>query len=157
MVCARIELIEEIIISGDGNTGNWNTGNRNTGDWNTGDWNTGDRNTGDWNTGFFNTKTPDEILVFNKKYTREKWNACDKPNFIYFNLAEWICFYDMTDDEKQQYPEASRQDGYLRKYDYKEAFQKSYNNASASDRAKIKNLPNFNKDIFFKISGIMVD
>ena len=41
--------------TGNRNTGNCNTGDRNTGDCNTGDWNTGNRNTGDCNTGNRNT------------------------------------------------------------------------------------------------------
>ncbi len=54
-VARFIRLIEEIIITGDGNTGDRNTGYRNTGYRNTGDENTGDRNTGDGNTGYRNT------------------------------------------------------------------------------------------------------
>ena len=70
MVCRKLEILDEVIPTGDWNTGdsntgdrntgNRNTGNSNTGNWNTGDsntggWNTGDRNTGGWNTGNRNT------------------------------------------------------------------------------------------------------
>ena len=51
MVCKEIELVSEINVDGDWNTGRWNTGDKNTGDRNTGDRNTGNRNTGYWNTG----------------------------------------------------------------------------------------------------------
>ena len=54
-VARRIRLVEEISITGDGNTGDGNTGDRNTGDGNTGDRNTGNWNTGNWNTGDGNT------------------------------------------------------------------------------------------------------
>jgi len=54
-VARRIRLVEEISITGDGNTGDVNTGDRNTGDGNTGDRNTGNWNTGNWNTGDGNT------------------------------------------------------------------------------------------------------
>ena len=54
-VARRIRLVEEISITGDGNTGDVNTGDRNTGDGNTGNWNTGNWNTGNWNTGDGNT------------------------------------------------------------------------------------------------------
>jgi hypothetical protein len=41
-------------------------------------------------------------------------------------------------------------------YDYKEAFQKSYNSLSQEEKEiqtkQLKELPNFDKDIFFKIS-----
>ena len=37
--------------SGDCNSGNRNSGNRNSGSWNSGDWNSGSCNSGDWNSG----------------------------------------------------------------------------------------------------------
>jgi len=116
--------------TGDWNTGHWNTGNCNTGNWNTGNSNTGNWNTGDWNTGYFNTVTPEEILVFNKPTKSEEWGDWDIPDFLFFNLTEGL--------------------------DYKEAFQKSYNEASEEDRKKVFNLPNFDADVFFEISGIDV-
>jgi hypothetical protein len=64
-VCRRVRFLEEIVIGGDGNTGDrnigdantgyGNTGHSNTGDSNTGHSNTGDRNTGHSNTGDSNT------------------------------------------------------------------------------------------------------
>ena len=143
--------------TGHSNTGNSNTGNSNTGYGNTGHWNTGHWNTGNSNTGFFNTKTPDEILVFGKKCSREKWDKADKPSWLYFNLTEWIDFSQMTDEEKEQNPSYKTAGGYLKKYSYQEAFQKSYNSASKEEQQKIKKLPNWDKKVFYEISGIMID
>jgi len=147
--------------TGDSNTGNRNTGNRNTGDSNTGDRNTGDSNTGDWNTGdcntgFFNSITPDDVLVFNKPCKRIDWENVEKPNFIYFNLIEFVYEYKMTEEEKGLHPSYKLIGGYLKSYDYKEAFQKAYNNASNADKELITKLPNFDKDIFFEITGIRI-
>ncbi|MCE6993101.1 pentapeptide repeat-containing protein, partial [Dyadobacter sp. CY323] len=139
------------------NTGDWNTGDRNTGDWNTGDRNTGDWNTGDWNTGFFNTITPDDVLIFNKPCSRQEWDNADKPNFLYFSVTEWIYESEMTDEEKVKYPTFFTTGGYLKKYNYKEAFQKAYNSASKTEQDKLKMLPNFDADVFFEISGIKVN
>lgn len=83
---------------------------------NTGNWNTGDRNTG-----YFNTKTPEEILVFNKPIKREEWDTCDKPDFIYFNFKEWVLSQDMSQEEKEANPSYKTTGGYLKEYDYKEA------------------------------------
>jgi hypothetical protein len=116
--------------TGDINTGHRNTGDRNTGNSNTGYWNTGDWNTGDSNTGFFNTITPDEILVFNKKCKKSEWDDAQKPNFIYFDLDE--------------------------KIGYQKSFQKSFKEAPKEDIELLKKLPNFNKDVFFEISGIKI-
>ncbi len=142
--------------TGDWNTGHRNTGHRNTGNRNTGDWNTGDWNTGDWNTGFFNTQTPDKINVFDVLVSRREWDEFDRPGFIYFDLTKWIPMSEMTDQEKAENPNFGNTEGYLKKLDYKEEFQRSYLEADEEDRKKILNCPNFDADKFFEISGIDV-
>ena len=156
---------------GSRNTGNWNTGDCNTGDWNIGDWNIGSRNTGysntgysntgNWNTvnketGFFNTVQSETIRVFNKNISVDAWDNSEKPELLYFGLTEWIGADDMTDAEKLENPTHETTGGYLREYGYKEAFQKSYNEASKEDRALLLRLPGFDADVFFEISGIDV-
>jgi len=160
--------------SGDRNTGNWNLGNwnlgdRNSGSWNAGDrnsgsWNAGDRNSGNWNlgswnagdrnSGHFNTTTPDTILVFNKPCSVEEWDRAEKPNFLYFLTSQWVYESDMSNEEKIANPKFFVMGGYLKSIDYKIAFKKSYDNAGKKDRELIKNLPNFDAEIFFEISGI---
>ena len=150
--------------TGDRNTGDWNTGDRNTGyrntgscntgDRNTGDWNTGSWNTGSWNTGHFNTKTPKTIKVFGKKCLRVEWENANKPSCLYFSLTKWICESAMSDVEKQENPSYSHTGGYLKAFDYKDAFTKSVTEASKEDRDLIRALPNFNADIFLEISGV---
>ena len=150
--------------TGHRNTGDWNTGDRNTGDRNTGNWNTGDRNTGncntgDWNsgnynTGFFNTKTPKKIKVFGKKCLRTDWDSAEKPACLHFQLTEWIYESEMSDAEKQENPSYAHASGYLKKFDYKEAFTKSVTKASKEERDMIRALPNFDADIFLEISGV---
>ncbi|MFU8927524.1 hypothetical protein [Acinetobacter puyangensis] len=60
----------------------------------------------------------------------------------------------MSDVEKQENPSFSCTGGYLKKYDYKEAFTKSVTEASKEDRDLIRALPNFDADIFLEISGV---
>ena len=158
--------------TGDLNTGDLNTGNLNTGDLNTGDLNTGNKNTGDlntgnlntgnWNvtnyeTGFFNTIQSDTVRVFNKDALRSDWEKAKKPNFIYFALTKGIFESEITDAEKIEQPTFHYCDGYLKRYDYKEAFKKSWDDATTEDRELIKYLPNFDADVFFDISGIRVN
>ena len=167
------------------NTGDYNTGECNTGDYNTGDYNTGYYNTGDYNlgncnsgyyntgncnagnyntcnyeTGYFNTKKSNKIRVFNKEIDRELYENCEKPKFIFFNLTEWISENEMSDYEKENNPNYKTTRGYLKKYDYKEAFRKSYYDLDKDEREKqiklLKALPNFDADIFFEISGIRI-
>ena len=169
-VCSRIKIVRKIewdevlqlVNTGKNNTGNRNSGNINSGDWNSGDWNSGDWNTGDWNTGnrnsgYMNSNTPRYINVFNKPCKVEEWDNAYKPDFLFFEINKWVPDLEMTQEEKDKNPSFQDNGGYLKVFDYKEAFKASWNNANKYDRVKVKQLPNFDKDIFFEISGIDVD
>ena len=145
--------------TGDYNTGHCNTGNYNTGYCNTGNYNTGYCNTGGWNscdreTGYFNTTGADTIRVFNKHISRSKWDQVYLPDFLFFGLTEWISSENMTDAEKKDHPEHQTTGGYLREYSYKEAFKKSWDEADPKDRERVRDIPGFDPDIFYEISGI---
>lgn len=156
------EDVWKISNTGTDNTGYINTGDRNTGDRNTGNCNTGNRNTGDWNTGdrnsgFFNTKE-NKCYIFDKisnmtvtefrnsRYYRALWSS---P----FVLTEWVNY---TDEEKQADKAKELIGGYLKRYDYKEACAKWWKKMSADNREIIKQIPNFDADKFFEITGIRV-
>ncbi len=160
--------------TGDWNTGNSNTGNSNTGDWNTGDWNTGYSNTGDWNTGnrntgnwnstdystgFFNS-VPSPIYIFNKptELSREEILNCRGMDVLcqkYKNLW-WINSADMTDEEKAAHPEHETTGGYLKEVDHKTACHMMWDNLNAEDRDAVMELPNFDAEVFYEITGIDV-
>jgi len=117
--------------SGNWNSGNWNSGNWNSGDRNSGDWNSGNWNSGNWNSGYLNTSEP-LVRIFDKET-----NLCRDdlifPNFFFFNLNVWIEAKDMTDEEQKEHPSWQITGGYLRGYEYKEAWKKSFDNAKASN------------------------
>jgi len=147
------------INTGDCNTGYYSTGYYTTINYNTGNRNTGDCNTSNWNsvnyeTGHFNTEPAHTIRVFNKTIDMEEWREAYLPHFLYFDLTEWISSVDMTDEEKEAYPTHTTTGGYLREYTYKEAFQKSWQNADPKDRERVRDIPGFDADIFYEISGI---
>ena len=91
--------------------------------------------------------------MINKKEFDESY----KPEFLYFNLNYWISVENMTDQDKENDPNCHIRGGQLRKLDYKEAFKKSWDNADKKDRIKIKDIPGFDRDMFYEISGINVD
>jgi len=159
--------------TGDRNTGDWNTGYsntgdrntgyRNTGDWNTGSWNTGDRNTGYSNTGSghtgaFCTGTAD-FPLFNKPsgMTFEQFTES-----IAFDLMRqvdtkmWVPSSRMTDEEKSANPSHQTCEGYLKDIPFKEAFQNCWHNWSERNRKAFTDLPNFDAEIFFEITGVRV-
>ena len=149
------------------NTGNWSTGNRSTGHWSTGHWSTGNRSTGhrstgcwsisNYSTGHFSTNDYDGFSVFNKPCSIDDWDNADKPDFLYFDLTQWIDAANMTDKEKADHPSHETTGGYLKVYEYQEAFKASYARASEEDKAKLFKLPNFDAEIFKEISGIDVN
>ena len=157
--------------SGDRNTGDWNSGDWNTGDWNSGDWNTGDWNSGNWNTGdwnktnhsngCFNTDEP-KIYLFNKpsEWTYRDWlksKARYLLSKIDYRILDWICIDNMTDEEKAAHPEAKTTGGYLKKLDTTKSAVTWWSGLSDDEKAVIKAIPNFDKEIFKEITGVDVD
>ena len=152
--------------SGNRNSGNRNSGNRNSGNRNSGDWNSGNRNSGDWNKtnfsgGCFNTKES-KILMFNKPsdWTFRDWQNSKARyllNKIQHNVLEWIYSDNMTDEEKEQYPEYKTTGGYLKELDESKCAQIWWDNLSFSEKKIIEALPNFDAEIFKEITGIDIN
>ena len=148
--------------TGDWNSGSWNSGNYNTGDYNTGDYNTGNYNTGNWNAGIFNTGACEYTFAFNQLVKKQDLECLPSIPFLRFKLVEWIPEKHMLPEEKEQHPKYATAGGYLKKYDYKEAFRKSFEDAKRlpdwpEQLKRLKALPNFNFKIFEEISGITAE
>ena len=152
---------------GDRNAGNYNTGNCNTGydnigDYNTGSCNTGSCNTGDWNSGscnagWFSTITP-KIDLFEKPSGLTRKEVMDIPGIRTLNRAYknhwWIYSENMTDEEKAAHPEHETLGGYLKTIPFKDACALMWENLSENDKQKVLEIPNFDADIFYRITGI---
>jgi hypothetical protein len=150
------QQVKETIMVNKTNTGDWSTGNRSTGDYSTGNRSTGNWSTSDYSTGHFSTIDDTGFSAFNKPCTRKQWAQADIPSWLYFYLTEWVDKEDMTDLEKQDHPTYEITGGYLKKYEYQEAWKKSYDNATREEQLKIKSLPNFDEQVFYEISGIKI-
>src|SRR3990167_8077269 len=160
--------------SGNRNSGNWNSGYGNSGNWNSGNWNSGNRNSGNWNSGYGNSgnrnsgygnSTGRESGIFNSesgtvrlfnKDSGKKWDEIDHPHFNEFYLTMWILEDDMTDEEKKADPMFYVRQGYLKKFEWKEAWANFWRDTSESNRKKFLALPNFDPVVFKEITGIDV-
>ncbi len=150
--------------SGDRNSGNLNSGNLNSGDWNSGNLNSGDRNSGDWNsgnslTGVLCTKQV-TVSFFDKpsKMTLSAWRDTEAYYLMReVRLTEWVAWSSMSDEEKLEYPRAETSEGYLKRYEYKQAHATWWANLDTRQRAVYPALPNFDKALFLKITGIDID
>ena len=148
--------------SGYYNSGNYNSGYRNSGNYNSGyrnsgNYNSGNYNSGNYNSGYFNTDTPKTVRVFGAEIDRILWERCPKPNFLYFSPITWVSESEMSDQEKIDNPKFFTAGGYLKEIPYKQAFKESFEKASKEDRKLILGIPNFNKGMFYEISGINID
>ena len=170
----KIHIIREItwqevldlVNLGKACTGLCNSGNRNSGNRNSGHYNSGDYNSGDWNktcfsNGCFNTESP-KIFLFNKPsdWTYQDWLYSD-ARYILMNCPsnglDWIWDDDMTDKEKTAHPEYQVTGGFLKHIEKETGRQTWWNNLTEDNKNMVKNIPNFDKDIFEEIMGIRVD
>lgn len=131
--------------SGNHNSGYWNSGNRNSGYGNSGDCNSGNWNSGNYNScghssGFFNSIN-ENVYMFNKP-TDMDYKA------IFEKLCEIDIFFDVilcySDGEEPK----------IRTY--KEAWKEWYNRQESNIDEKLKQLPNFDADVFEEITGLRI-
>lgn len=150
--------------SGDRNSGNYNSGYRNSGDHNSGDHNSGYRNSGDYNSGnynsgFFCSSTP-TVTFFNKptNLTFDEAYALKgiKTIEIRYHNNIWVPSDYMSDSEKKEHPEYKTTKGYLKTLSYKAAWTEMWKRLFDAEKQSVYDLPNFDKDIFFEITGIRV-
>lgn len=141
--------------SGDGNSGYWNSGYGNSGSWNSGNRNSGYGNKTNRETGIFNT-TEGTLRLFNKP-TNLKWGDISHPHFDEFYLNKWVPESDMTDEEKKADPNFFVRGGYLKTYEWNEAWANYWRDTDEEDRRRVLNLPNFDPAIFKEITGIDVE
>jgi hypothetical protein len=150
--------------SGYRNSGDMNSGDRNSGHMNSGHMNSGDRNSGDWNlssnnSGCFNTErhplyffdNPTD-MTFNEWRDSYAYYLLNKIDFI-----DWVHIDDMTEEEKKEHPEAETTKGYLKQYDLKESANRWWDSLSDDSRQVIKDIPNFDAEKFYKITGVKVE
>jgi hypothetical protein len=62
----------------------------------------------------------------------------------------------MTDQEKKDNSKFCVQGGYLKSYEFKDAFKNMWEKLTKEQRGKIKEMPNFNKKIFKEITGVTI-
>ena len=139
--------------SGSYNSGYYNSGSYNSGDYNSGFCNSGDYNSGDYNSGFFNSNEPN-VRMFNKP-TNLKFDEIKIPVWCYFNLTVWVSHDTATEEEKEAHKkEIESCGGFLKTLEEKEAWRLTWDKASKEEHKKLFDLPNWDNEVFKKITGI---
>ena len=142
------------------NSGNWNSGDRNSGDRNSGNGNSGNRNSGDRNSGNWNSGdgmrnsfcSKQKFFLFDKECKESDYKKSLEIDFYWFDIEKWINESDMTEEDKKNHLGYQTTGGFLKTLTYKEAWSK----CPKEVLEKIERLKNFNKKVFFEISGIEV-
>ena len=158
----KIKLVREIV--GDelktlidqinGNTGLFNSGNRNSGDWNSGNRNSGYRNSGDWNSGDWNScnysngvfcnQEDKNIRIFNKPSGMSLEEFWDSKYYEALRSEPLELIY--WDDKSKK----------LKCRSYKAACAIWWSKLTEKNKKIIQEIPNFDTEIFFDITGIDV-
>ena len=151
--------------SGDYNSGNQNSGDCNSGDYNSGNYNSGNSNSGDYNTasnvaGCFNTENQ-KIRFFDKEtdMTLEQWRdskAYSLLQKIGCAPTDWTRQFYMSAAEIAKHPECKTMGGYLKINNNPDCCQDRWDALTQEEQSEIKNIPNFDADKFFTITGIRV-
>lgn len=133
--------------SGFYNMGDDNSGNCNNGHFNSGNCNSGDFNSGSWNSccfsnGFFCNIDDKNIRIFNKT---SGMSMTDFLNSKYYNALNSTTFSLTWWDEENHC---------LKSRSYKEACAIWWENMKPENKEIIKNIPNFDPEVFFDITGI---
>ena len=151
----KIRIVREIV--GDelktllgminGNTGLFNTGNMNSGNMNSGNRNSGNRNSGHWNScncsnGVFCNKEDRDIRIFNK------------PSGMSLREFENSRYYDALISKPLELTWWDEESKSLKTRSYKEACRIWWNALTEENKEIIQQIPNFDCEIFFDITGI---
>ena len=93
--------------------------------------------------------------IFNVKVSEEEFKkAKDSQPSFKLPIAVWKKKEKMIDDEKEKASGWSEMGGYLKTLSYKDAWKNGWPTASKEFKDWVKNLPNFNAEIFEQITGI---
>ena len=135
--------------SGDQNSGDWNSGDRNSGDQNSGDWNSGNWNSGDWNScnysnGVFCNQEDKDIRIFNKPSGMSLEEFWDSK------------YYKALQSEPLELTYWDNENKELKCRSYKDACAIWWSKLTEKNKKIIQEIPNFDPEIFFDITGIDV-
>lgn len=159
---------------GDCNSGNYNCGRNNSGESNVGDYNTGSFNKGSFNTGYdnigdHNSGTANKGIGNNGRlnmgnYNSGDWNRTNYSNgcfnteeskiFMFNKLSNWTLRDWYNSLGSKLLAEIRTTNDYLKECDDYSNNQAWWNHLNKKEKDAILNLPNFDKKIFKKITGI---
>ena len=98
------------------------------------------------------------LMIFNKKVSKEVYNNTKKlldVKNIKLPIVKWVEYKDLSKDD--QTSTAKQMGGLLKQLSYEDAWKEMWNGFSADDKNFFKSLPNFDSEIFEKITSIKIE
>lgn len=92
--------------------------------------------------------------------TFEEWRDSEAYRILQkipLKPARWICADEMTEAEKAEHPEYKTTGGYLKEIDTSNCYIEWWERLTEEEKDVIKNIPNFDPDKFYLITGIKVE
>ena len=165
--------------SGDWNSGDWNSGDWNSGNWNSGYWNSGRRNSGSWNSGSCNSGNQNSGRRNSGRrnsgsWNSGDWNSCNYSNGVFCNQEDkdirifnkpsgmsleefWNSkYYEALQSEPLELTYWDDKNKKLKCRGYKDACAIWWSKLTEKNKKIIQEIPNFDPEIFFDITGIDV-
>jgi hypothetical protein len=144
--------------AGNHNAGDYNTGDYNTGNYNAGDYNSGNQNTGKNNSGSYNTGNNNSGYFNSTNYSSGVFNT-QQPKAYFFNKPSDITTEEWT--HSKAYHILSKltilrtdTKGKICNTNHTEIWTELWENLTDKEKSIIQEIPNFDEDIFFEITGI---
>jgi len=100
------------------------------------------------------------IRIFNKDVSEKEYADTLKElreNEVKIYLIKWVEEKDMSKDDKNNYPNYRELGGCLKTFAYKDAWASFWSNSTEQQRGCITSIPQFDAEIFKKITGIVID
>ena len=155
--------------SGSCNSGSWNSGSCNSGSSNSGSWNSGSSNSGSWNSGSWNSGSCNSGSC-----NSGDWNSCNYSNGVFCNQEDkdirifnkpsgmsleefWDSkYYEALQSEPLELTYWDDKNKKLKCRGYKDACAIWWGELTEKNKKIIQEIPNFDPEIFFDITGIDV-
>jgi hypothetical protein len=143
--------------SGSWNSGSQNSGNLNSGRWNSGSWNSGSQNSGNLNSGDFNSCDRSAGVFMSRRISYEAFNkSLTNDEFEKLINSDGYRICKNFQLVKFRVRASTGKSGDFQYMSYKTSWKVFWNSLSFRERLAVMNMPYFDRDVFFEITGIRV-
>lgn len=147
--------------SGSYNSGNFNSGHYNSGNFNSGDFNSGNYNSGHYNSGSYNSGSYNSGHFCSGSHCIGDFNIANYANGSFNTIEQKIHLFNKPSNLTYKDLMCSKARvimlGMFETVVQRISSQEWWNNLTNEERNEVMSIPNFDKEIFKKVTGIDID